>query len=423
MNTMLRTKALILVLSLASAVAAAAPPPAPPATQPAARVARAPVSEVLDRAAGAFMFIGGGSGVAIDPDGYVITNAHVVQGSKRWRMRSGAGKAYTADVVGRATMTDLALLKIRGEDLPPHLPLGDSDALHPGEPVVAVGNPFGLGNVDGVPAVSLGSVSALGVDRPRAWDCVVTDAAINPGNSGGPLMTTDGRVVGINGQVATRFGVRANTGIGFAISSNQIRRYLPALREAAGAEVAPGALAGATLDYDRAGEARVDKVADGSAAQKAGLRPGDVVRRIGQWDVRDSGHLTALVGRFPAGADVELAVSRDGQTRRLRMTLGAPVPGAVGVVFHRGNQSLRIDRVVPGGPADHAGIQPGDVIRGISGFRIRRRSEFQAILSNAHAGETVHLTLAREGKDIPVAVRLAPAAEIQKLLDAADKEG
>ena len=259
-----RTKVLILLVLAASAVAAASPAPAAPATRPVARVVRSPLARAVDRAAGAYMFIGGGSGVAIRPDGCVITNAHVVQGSKKWRIRSGTGKAYTADVVGRAPMTDLALLKIRGKDLPPHLPLGDSDRLRPGQPVVAVGNPFGLGNVDGIPAVSVGSVSALGVDRPHARDCVVTDAAINPGNSGGPLMTTDGRFVGVNGQVATRFGVRANTGVGFAISSNQVRRYLPALQAAGGGEVAPGAVAGAELVYGGIDEARIGMVTPGS---------------------------------------------------------------------------------------------------------------------------------------------------------------
>ena len=114
-----------------------------------------------------------------------------------------------------------------------------------------------------------------------------------------------------------------------------------------------------------------------------------------------------------------MTVVRGDADRRLRMTLGKPVPGAVGVVFRRGNRSLRIDRIVPGSPADRAGIQPGDVIRGISGFRVRRRGDFDRILSQARAGQTVHLILAREGKDTSLAVRLAPVAEVRKLLDAA----
>ena len=330
MNTMLRTKALILVLSLASAVAAAAPPPAPPATQPAARVARALVSEVLDRAAGAFMFIGGGSGVAIDPDGYVITNAHVVQGSKRWRMRSGAGKAYTADVVGRATMTDLALLKIRGEDLPPHLPLGDSDALHPGEPVVAVGNPFGLGNVDGVPAVSLGSVSALGVDRPRAWDCVVTDAAINPGNSGGPLINADGEVIGVNTMIFSTSG--GNVGLGFALPINRVRRVAAEiirygrrrnpwpgfkveditalrrdLRDQLGLRVEEGGI--------------VVNILTSAPAYNAGLLPGDAILKINGEAIRSSSDVDFAVWDLFVDDPVELEVDRQGTRHTVKFTI------------------------------------------------------------------------------------------------------
>jgi len=420
MSTILRIKAVVLVLSLASLAAAAAPPP-PPASRPAARTARAPLAEMLRRVNGAYMFIGGGCGVAISDDGYVITNAHVVGTGRKWRLRSGTGKAYTADVVGRAPNADLALLKVRGKDLPPHLELGDSDRLRPGQPVVTVGNPFNLAGVNGVPAVGLGSVSALGVDRPNARDCVVTDAAINPGNSGGPLLTTDGKLVGINEQVAPRFGVRANTGVGYAVSSNQVRRYLSALKAAGGKEVASGMLTGVEMVQGAIGEARVGKVAADCPAARAGLRPGDVVRRLGDWPVRDSGRLIALAERYPTGAQVELVVVRGGKTLRLAVTLGAPVPGAVGVVFSRGNRSLRVDRVVPGGPAQRAGVRAGDVIRGVSGHRLGRRRDFEAILSRAHAGETVHLVIRRGGKDIPIAVRLAPANHIRRLLQDADE--
>ncbi|MHC4717285.1 MAG: trypsin-like peptidase domain-containing protein [Planctomycetota bacterium] len=417
MSKMLRAKALILALLPVVAVTAVM---ATPALQrpvpPAAGAARAPLAAVTDRVLPACMFIGGGCGVAISPDGYVITNAHVVTGSKRWRIRSAAGGTWTADVVGKATMTDLALLKIRGKKMPPHLTLGDSDRLRGGQEVIAVGNPFGLGNVDGVPSVSLGSVSAVGVDRPHARDCVVTDAAINPGNSGGPLVTADGVLVGVNGQVATRFGVRANTGIGYAISSNQILRYLPALKAAGGKDVSPGAIAGASLAGSGHGRAVVRRVKRGSPAGRAGIRPGDVIRQLGPWTVRTGNHLNTLATRYPAGATVGVTVLRGGKPLRLRVALEAPKRGLLGLVFERGSRkSLKVERGVPGGPAHRAGGTPGDVVRGMDLYRFHDRQSLQAVLAQAYAGQTVHLILHRKGADLTLLVRLAPADEVREL--------
>ncbi len=422
MSKTLRTKALILTVLLAATVAATAAATVAPAT-----VAKpvppdgAPLARVRERVLPAYMFIGGGSGVVISPDGYVITNAHVVQRSKRWRLRAADGKTYTADVVGRAPLTDLALLKIRGNDLPPHVTLGDSDRLRPGQTVIAVGNPFRLGDIDGVPSVSLGSVSAIGVDRPNARDCVVTDTAINPGNSGGPLVTADGVMVGVTGQVATRFGIKANTGVGYAISVNQVRRYLPALRAAGGKVISPGSLEGVALVYAVDKPARVRKVTTGSRSAKAGLRAGDVIKRLGLWPVRTSGHLVALLSRYPAGTTVDVIVSRGGKPLRLRLPLGTPVPGAVGVVFDRKKRtSLRIERVVRGGPADRAGIRSGDVVYGVGGFLVNTRKDVRARLAEASAGQILHMTIRRKGKHIPMQIRLVPATEVKRLMDAGD---
>src|SRR6266850_4443523 len=159
--------------------------------------------EVIARVTPAYIFIDGGSGVCISADGWMVTNHHVAGGQKTWPMRFSGGKEGVADLIGWHPLDDVAVLKIRdGKDLP-FLPLGDSDAVRVGDPVIAVGNPFDLGNENWEPSIVYGIVSALHVflDNPGYKDAIQTDAQINPGNSGGPLVTMKGEVVGINGRI------------------------------------------------------------------------------------------------------------------------------------------------------------------------------------------------------------------------------
>ena len=164
----------------------------------------------------------------------------------------------------------------------PHLELGDSDALRVGDEALAVGNPFALGVLDQSPTFTVGIISALNHTQGTYAECIVTDAEVNPGNSGGPLVNMAGEVVGINGQISTRFGLRSNTGLGFAISSRQIKLWLPRLEAAGGGEVKHARIAGLELAEAarESGDSVVVKdVADGSPADTAGLPGGRPDRR------------------------------------------------------------------------------------------------------------------------------------------------
>ena len=196
----------------------------------------ADLAAICVKARPAFVFIAGGSGVVIRPDGLMLTNDHVIENRRRFDVRLGDGRSFKAKVVGRDAVGDLAALQL---DLPagetvPHLPLGDSEALRVGDEAIAVGNPFALGVLDQAPTFTVGIISAVHHTQGSYTECIVTDAELNPGNSGGPLINMAGEVVGINGQISTRYGLRSNTGLGFAISARQIAMWLPLLEQAAG---------------------------------------------------------------------------------------------------------------------------------------------------------------------------------------------
>ena len=191
------------------------------------------------------MFIGGGSGVIVSPDGLMLTNDHVIGSKRAFTVRIGDGRSLKAKVLGTDPEGDLAALRIAlpaGETVP-HLELGDSDELRVGDEALAVGNPFALGVLDQSPTFTVGIISAVNHTQGTYAECIVTDAEVNPGNSGGPLVNMAGEVVGINGQISTRFGLRSNTGLGFAISSRQIKLWLPRLEAAGGGDSSSGDLA------------------------------------------------------------------------------------------------------------------------------------------------------------------------------------
>lgn len=300
----------------------------------------------------AFVFIGGGSGVCISADGWVLTNHHVAGPTGRaWEVRLTGGRKYSAVVVGHDPAGDLSLLKIQNAAGLPHLPLGDSDALKIGDHVIAIGNPFLLGNGKGArnlrgmgrtdggwePTTTLGIISAL--HRYQDWymDAIQTDCPVNPGNSGGPLINLKGEVVGIVGRIAMRFGLRVNTGIGFAIPSNQVRNYLGALK--AGGRVWHGYVDGITIadagneSYENTGEygdgVVVIGVDEGTPASHAGFRPGDLITEIQGKRVWNGNRFHGIVGTYPQGTTVSVTVRRKGEDGRweevvLKVWLGDP---------------------------------------------------------------------------------------------------
>ncbi|HEX5815734.1 MAG TPA: Do family serine endopeptidase [Methylomirabilota bacterium] len=255
-----------------------------------------------------------GSGVIASGDGYIVTNFHVVRGADAIVVRLADQSEHRAKLVGSDARTDLALLKIEGRGLPA-LPFGDSDRLEVGEPVMAIGNPFGLEQT-----VTTGIVSAKErfIGSGPYDDFIQTDASVNPGNSGGPLVDSRGALVGINTAIFSQTG--GSVGIGFAIPVNVAKDVLRQLRDRGavvrgylGVAVTP--VTPETREAARLPDARgalVAEVVPGSAAASAGVKPGDVIVRFQGEDVADPRELTRRVAATPPGTTVRLEVARPG---------------------------------------------------------------------------------------------------------------
>jgi serine protease Do len=357
----------------------------------------------------AYVFIAGGSGVVIRPDGLMLTNDHVIENRRTFDVRLGDGRSFKARVLGRDEVGDLAVLKIdgpEGEALP-HLPLGNSEAVRVGDEVVAVGNPFALGVLDQSPTFTLGIVSAVHHTQANYTECLVTDAELNPGNSGGPLVTMAGEVVGINGQISTRYGLRSNTGLGFAISSRQIAIWLPLLEKAEGGEVNHARLAGVQFESrDREAPASVvvKDVADGSPAAAAGFRPGDAIIAIDDAPVANGHRYAGLIGIYPEGHEAAFRVRRGGVEETLRAVLTAPQRCRTGIDLERprgGDLLPVVEAVETGSSAEAAGLKPGDVIVAFAGRRLEfsgrdeRRAFDRGLRTSIDVGDIVPLTVRR----------------------------
>jgi Do/DeqQ family serine protease len=271
-----------------------------------------------------------GSGVIVSPDGLVITNNHVVQseGEAAIKVALSDSREFEAKIILRDERSDLAVLRIEGEKDFPYLPFADSDSLEVGDIVLAIGNPFGVGQT-----VTSGIISALARTRVGISDYqffIQTDAAINPGNSGGPLVDMNGRIAGINTAIYSRSG-GGSLGIGFSIPSNMVRVVVnSALRGGKverpwlGAELQEmtSELARA-MGLDRPAGAIVESVTEGGPAAKAGLKPGDVITAV---DGRDANGPQAVFYRFATkgvGGNAELDVTNGGHVRKVRIALVA----------------------------------------------------------------------------------------------------
>ncbi len=266
---------------------------------------------------------GQGSGVILQADGLVLTNAHVVDRTDRVTVGLENGRRYEGQVVGLDKLTDLAVVRLVGAGPWPVAPLGNSDALQVGDWAIAVGNPFGLDNT-----VTLGIISSLnrnasklGITDKRL-DLIQTDAAINPGNSGGPLLNADGEVVGINTLVRSGPGA----GLGFAIPINRARSIV---RELVATGRATHPMIGVGLDEVRGSDgagvasgAMVVSVQPGGPADRGGLRAGDVIVVAGGTTVKDPSQVIAAVERAGVGGTLTLTVNRRGAVVDLRLTPG-----------------------------------------------------------------------------------------------------
>jgi S1-C subfamily serine protease len=263
-----------------------------------------------------------GSGFVVHRDGYVVTNAHVVEGAKEVQVRLATGKRLKGTVVGRDKRTDLALVKVESKEPLPTLPLGDSNSLRVGEFVMALGHPFGLEQT-----VSFGIVSRKGSTLQAAapgFDFIQTDAAVNPGNSGGPLVNMGGQVVGINSMAAR------NGSIGFAIPTNLVKALLPDLL--AKGKVEWGWL-GVRIDEiteENAAEyglaeprgVGISSVITDQPAEKAGIKARDIVLSIDGSPIGTPRDLQRVIGTTPAGKTVRMLLLREGREQELPVTVG-----------------------------------------------------------------------------------------------------
>ena len=369
----------------------------------------ADLAAICVKARPAFVFIAGGSGVVIRPDGLMLTNDHVIENRRRFDVRLGDGRSFKAKVVGRDAVGDLAALQL---DLPagetvPHLPLGDSEALRVGDEAIAVGNPFALGVLDQAPTFTVGIISAVHHTQGSYTECIVTDAELNPGNSGGPLINMAGEVVGINGQISTRYGLRSNTGLGFAISARQIAMWLPLLERAAGGEVKHARLAGVEFesrDRETVASVTVKDVAEGTLAAEAGFRAGDTIVAIDDAPVANGHRFAGLLGIYPEGSRAAFRVRRGGEEVTLEAVLTAPQRCRTGIDLERprGGDLLPVVEVVePGSSAEVAGLKPGDVIVAFRGRRLEfpardaRKLFDRALRTTINVDDIVPLTVRR----------------------------
>lgn len=355
-----------------------------------------------------------GSGVIVDAaKGYVLTNHHVVEHGAEIVVTLKDKRQFKAKLVGSDPGTDIALLKIDADSLTALEP-GDSSTLKVGDYVVAIGNPFGLGQT-----VTSGIVSALGRSgiSPQGYeDFIQTDASINPGNSGGALLTLDGRLVGINTAILSSGG--GNIGIGFAVPSNMAKAVMAQLIEFG--EVRRGRLGvivqdmtpdlATAMGVDRASGAVVTKVEPGSPAEKAGIKAGDVIIEIDGQAVMDSRSLRNRIGLKRVGAKVEIVFLRDGARKSARAELGTVqtasnggeagtgrLAGAVlrdqrpGDPLHGRIKGVLVENVEAGSPAARVGLLPGDVILAVNRTPVRSVAELRQLLARQEGTIALHI--------------------------------
>lgn len=384
-----------------------------------AREEQQSLAALIARCAPAFVGVGSGSGVCIRADGLIVTNHHVAGDRDRWAVYFGDGRpALTAKRLGADARGDLCFLQVEGDhDDLPCLSLGDSSRVVPGQRVVALGNPWLLSQ-DGRPTVSVGIVSALHHNQDGYTDAIMTDAPVNPGNSGGPLIDLRGDVIGINGRIMTRFaGLRVNTGIGFAIPSNQIKNFFEPL--AAARPVWHGYLASVSVfavERPVLG-VRVNQIFTSSPEYRAGLRYEDVVTAVGGVPVRTESQFEGILGTHPAGSIVTLDVTRidaeldpaepipdDVATSRHAIAVRLASVEAVrhGIEFAIGDgdgapRTTTVARVGPGSAAWRAGIRPGDRVTHVDGEPLDDARRFVSVSRYGYPGKRVVLAIERGG--------------------------
>jgi serine protease Do len=370
-----------------------------------------------------------GSGVIVSKDGYILTNNHVVDGADEVKIALQDGREFTAKVVGRDPKSDVAVVKIDAKDLPA-VTMADSEKVEVGDVVLAIGNPFGIGQT-----VTTGIVSATGRAGPVGLDYedfIQTDAAINPGNSGGALVDAEGRLIGINTAILSRSG--GNQGIGFAIPVNLARDVMESLVK--DGRVTRGYLGVMIQDITPAlatefklkssNGALVGDVTPKSPAEKAGLRNGDIIVEFNGKKVTDSRHLKLEVAKVKPGETVPIEILRDGDTKKLDVAV-KEMPGSetlakgdsrdnrddtgtlngvsVGDLDNRARQDFGLPGTVkgvvvtevdPDSAAAEAGLKAGDVIQEIDRHPVKSAEEAVRLTEKTDSKRTL-LRVWRDG--------------------------
>ena len=264
-----------------------------------------------------------GSGIVISPDGYILTNNHVVENASKVRVTFLGDKEYEAEIIGTDPPTDVALIKIDATDLPT-IAIGDSKKMRIGDQVMAIGNPFGVGQT-----VTMGIVSALGrnIGLMDYSDLIQTDASINPGNSGGALVNMKGELVGMNAAILSRSG--GSQGIGFAIPTSMAMRIVDSLRKTGTVQraylgVLPQPVDQSMADYygmDSPRGVLVTQVNEDTPAELAGLKDGDIILSVDGTEIKNPSMLRNVISLSEVGEDVDLAIVRDGKEQMVTVRL------------------------------------------------------------------------------------------------------
>jgi len=366
-----------------------------------------------------------GSGVVVSEDGYIVTNNHVVAEAEEIVVTFTEQKQYDAEIIGRDQKTDIALIKITVDKPIPAAKFGDSDALRVGDWVVAIGNPFGLGNT-----MTAGIVSAKGrvIGAGPYDDFIQTDASINPGNSGGPLFNLDGEVVGINTAIFTQSG--GNIGIGFAIPINMARSVMNQLKEKG--RVTRGWL-GVTIqtvtaeikdkfDLESMEGALVAEVVEDSPAEKGGIQRGDVIIRFDGKKVKEMTALPPMVAQTPVGKEAEIVVIRNGEEKHLTVEIAeleeksltaAPrdteieeefglsvqelTPELAEALSLEGEKGVVVSSIETGSPADEAGLSRGDLIQEIENEAIESLEDYKRIMERTSSQKKILMVVRHRG--------------------------
>jgi serine protease Do len=374
---------------------------------------------------------GEGSGFIVSADGYILTNAHVVADADEVTVRMTDRREYAAKVVGLDARSDIAVLKIEGKNLPV-VRIGDPQTLRPGEWVIAIGSPFGFDN-----SVTAGVVSATG--RSMQGDqtgmmFIQTDVAVNPGNSGGPLFNLKGEVVGINSQIYSRSG--GYMGLSFAIPidlANNVRQQLVSTgkvtRGRIGVQIQQvNAQLADSFGLDRPRGALVGQVIAEGPAEKAGVKPGDIILSVDGRPVERSDQLPSMVSAITPGKDAKVEVWRDRTAKTLSVKVGVLEEDPVQKVSNtKTEEPVKADKLglsvrplgtderktaeTDGyllvedvtGPAAEAGVRPGDVILGVNGKPVKSLAELKNATSS---GKVAALLLERGGDTIFLPIKI-----------------